>query len=145
MYVYGPIFDYFSLFRKFDQKFRFCPKFPKFSKFSVRFEQGFRPFSLACFAKIFGLFLDFRNSPNFGISYRNENVPEFPYRNFRFRTPIFAKIHRTPKLLTERIALVGSFPADAKLLKLTETYFKSQVMFMGYLNSLGLLFPGIYT
>ena len=106
MYVFGPIFDYFSLFRKFDRKFQFCPKFPKFSKFSVRFEQGFRPFSLACFAKIFGLFSDFRNSPNFGISYRNENGPEISFRNFRFRTVIFAKFHRTSKLLAKRSALV---------------------------------------
>ena len=92
--------------RGFDRNFRFCPKFPKFSKFSVGFEQGFRPFSLASFANIFGPFSDFRKGTPVVTQVRNENVPEFSFRNFRFRTVFFAKIHRSSKMLTERTALV---------------------------------------
>jgi hypothetical protein len=51
------------------------------------------------------LFSDFWNRPSFGLPYRNKNVPEIPDRYFRVSVPIFAKIHRTSKMLPKRIAL----------------------------------------
>ncbi len=56
-------------------------------------------------ALLSALFLDFRNRPSFGLPYQNENVPEIPDRYFQVSGLIFVKIHRTLKMLPERIAL----------------------------------------
>ena len=89
----------------FDRNFWKCSKI---TKITSCFGQWFQTFSLTSYAKIFGTFLGFRKGTPVDNKVRNVNVPGFLDRNFWFRIVIFPKIHRSLKILTERIALAKS-------------------------------------
>ena len=102
-------FRYFRFFLDFSENSGLNQTRPNHNRLKIsHFEVIFDHFWLLFKAKFLDLFSDFRNSLSFGISYRNKNVPEISFRNFWFWTGIFAKIHRTSKLLTERIALLST-------------------------------------
>ena len=63
----------------------FRPEFSIFSKFLDTERQGFRTFSLACFAKIFGTFSCFQKGTPVGTNTDTKNVPECTGNN----VPVF--------------------------------------------------------
>ena len=85
-----------------DWNFLKWPKFPIISVVSVRFKQWFRTFSLACFAKIFVTFLDFRKGSPVGKKGWHENQTVISDQNFRFRPSIFTKIHRSRRTTADQ-------------------------------------------
>ncbi len=87
---------------------------PNLGQFGGRSSKFFISILVLFSTLLSALFSDFRNRPSFGLPYRNENVPEITDLYFRVPGPIFAKIHRTSKMLPERIALVNSKTANSK-------------------------------